>query len=82
MADLLDQLTEKLEEMKTRESLEQFLRRVLTEQKVTLVDDKGIEYTFDGHEPRHESKDFCFSSERYGVSQFSYDQIRYWRIKK
>ena len=63
-------------------NLENFLREILVERKVILIGDDGIEYTFDAHEPIHESKSFCFASKEYGVSQFEYDRLRYWKVKE
>ena len=62
--------------------LEEFLRKKLAKEKVTLIGDHGVEYTFDAHEPRHEDHDFCFSSKVYGIVQLPYSRIKKWQIKE
>lgn len=61
--------------------LETYLRKKLVDEEVVLVDPKGEEYRFDGHEPRHESMHFCLKPKNGLVIQKSYEDIRHWEVQ-
>ena len=60
--------------------LEEYLLKNLIKEKITLIGDDGVAYTFDGHKTRHPDCDFCFESGNHGISQFSYRRIKKWQV--